>query len=45
MSDEHLSGGDEPPIETMSGLMILIRIAILFLIVPMAIVLAAKYLF
>jgi hypothetical protein len=45
MSDEPQAGGEQPTAGTRTGAMILLRIAIMFGIVPMAIMFAANYFF
>ena len=45
MSDERQVAGEVPAAGTRTGLVILLRIAIMFVIVPVMIMIAAKYLF
>ena len=45
MSDEQHVAGEAPAAGTRTGLVILLRIAIMFVIVPVMIMIAAKYLF
>jgi hypothetical protein len=45
MSDEPQGAGELPAAGTRTGLVILLRIAVMFVIVPVMIMIAAKYLF